>query len=257
MDARDMVIDSGGITLRGKVEVPSGDEAWPLAVLCHGIPSGPPVEGDPGYPALAGMLVRRGLAACYFNFRGTGISGGDFSLAGWVTDLEAVLSEAAEARGPFGGCDPGKVALMGFSGGGAVSIVCAARRGGLRGVATLSAPSDLPRLIPREGLGMFISHARRTGIIRDAGFPPSEDDFYREMVEISPIAEVARLYPTPLLLVHGDGDDMVPVGEAKRLYDTAQEPKELYIVNGGGHKLRHNPEAVGKAVSWIADRLRP
>jgi len=67
---------------------------------------------------------------------------------------------------------------------------------------------------------------------------------------------VGEVSPTPLLIVHGDEDDTVPVEEAYRLYEAAREPKELFIVEGGGHKLRHDAVAMERAVSWLLGRLR-
>lgn len=255
MPERDLVLSSDGIILRGTVVAPPRAGRWPLVVLCHGIPSGVTVEGDPGYGALALRFAERGAGACYFNFRGTGESGGNFSLPGWIRDLMSVLDAAASAAGAFEGCDAYRVALMGFSGGGAVSIICAARRGGLKGVAALSSPADFSRLMSREGMEAFIAHARAIGIIRDPDFPPSEEEYYRGMLECNPVREVGGLAPTPLLLVHGDEDELVPVEEAHRLFAAAAEPKELHIMKGGGHKLRLNPEAVDKALSWVLERL--
>lgn len=37
----------------------------------------------------------------------------------------------------------------------------------------------------------------------------------------------------PLLIVHGDQDNIIPVEEAHRLYDRAIEPKKLLILHGG------------------------
>ena len=256
MQERELALRSGDITLRGKVLLPAPTGTFPLTILCHGIPSGIQVPGDTGYDVLARRLAEGGTGACYFNFRGTGVSDGDFSLAGWVDDLSLVLEEAGKGEGPFQGCDPGRTALMGFSGGGMVSIVCAARRGGLKAVATLASPADHSRLLTRESIGAFVAHARGIGIIRDAAFPDSEEDYYREMAAVRPVQEVGGLSPTPILIVHGDKDDLVAVEEAHRLYRAAREPKELYIVKGGGHKLRHDPEAMGKAISWMLDRLR-
>ncbi len=256
MHERELVLDSGGVTLRGMVILPSSRKGWPLAVLCHGIPSGSaPTPGDPGYEALARRCAEGGAAACYFNFRGTGLSGGDFSLGGWVADLETLLDMAQEAQGAFAGCDPRRIVLMGFSGGGAVSIICAASRVGLAGVVTLSSPAAFTRLITREGMGDFIAHARSIGIIRDPSFPPSQEAYFEEMLSHNPVDFVGRVAPAPLLIVHGDGDDTVPVEEARLLYGAAAEPKELYIARGGGHKLRLNPEAMDKAVAWTLERL--
>ncbi|MBN2025708.1 MAG: alpha/beta fold hydrolase [Actinobacteria bacterium] len=256
MVERELILESGGITLRGTVMLPSQRGEWPLAILCHGIPSGAaPIPGDTGYEALARRCVDAGAAACFFNFRGTGLSEGDFSLGGWSLDLDAVLDYALSAGGAFEGCGSGRIVLMGFSGGGAISIICAARRKGLAGVAALSSPATFSRLLAREGMGDFIAHARAIGIIRDPSYPPSLDRYYEDMLACNPEDYVGRVAPTPLLIVHGDEDDTVPVGEAHRIYEAAGEPKELYIVAGGGHKLRLNEEAMGKAVAWTLDKL--
>ncbi len=256
MATLEFTLDAGGTAIRGKVLVPGGRKKAPLAVLCHGIPSGTPVEGDPGYEALAERFNRNGVAACIFNFRGTGDSDGDFSLPGWIQDLEAVLDAARGAEGAFRDCDPRSIAVMGFSGGGAVSMVCAARTGGLRALASLSAPADFSHLITREGIGGFIAHARSIGIIRDPDYPASEEEYYEGIHACRPVEVVARISPTPILIVHGDGDDTVPVSEARLLYEAAREPKELFIIPGGGHKLRLDPVAMDKAVGWMLERLR-
>jgi len=256
MVARELILDCSGITLRGTVVLPAEHGEWPLAVLCHGIPSGAaPIPGDTGYEALARRCVEGGTAACFFNFRGTGLSEGDFSLGGWSHDLDAVLDAAVSAGGAFEGCGGGRIVLMGFSGGGAISIICAARRRGLAGVAALSSPAAFSRLLTRDGMGDFIAHSRAIGIIRDPSYPPSQDRYYEEMLAYNPVEYVGRVAPTPLLVIHGDEDDTVPVEEAYSLYEAAAEPKELYIVKGGGHKLRLNPEAMDRAVSWTLEKL--
>lgn len=256
VETRDLEINSSGVVLKGKVLLPQARAPVPLVILCHGIPSGEPaLPGDPGYEALAERFLEGGAAACIFNFRGTGESGGDFSLPGWVEDLSRVLEEAAAGRGAFRPCHSGRMALMGFSGGGAVSIVCAARYPGLRALVSVSSPADFAHLITREGIGDFIAHARRIGIIRDPAFPPSEDAYYQGMRACRPVEVVSRVSPTPLLIVHGSEDETVPVSEARLLYEAAREPKELFIVPGGGHRLRHHAEAMEKAVGWLLERL--
>jgi pimeloyl-ACP methyl ester carboxylesterase len=39
----------------------------------------------------------------------------------------------------------------------------------------------------------------------------------------------------PLLIIHGDGDALIPVEEGLALYEAANQPKELIIVEGAGH----------------------
>jgi fermentation-respiration switch protein FrsA (DUF1100 family) len=38
-----------------------------------------------------------------------------------------------------------------------------------------------------------------------------------------------------VLLVHGERDELVPLGQAQRLYEAANEPKRLYVVAGASH----------------------
>lgn len=40
---------------------------------------------------------------------------------------------------------------------------------------------------------------------------------------------------SPLLVIHGELDELIPVEEGIALYDTAGEPKELFLVPGAGH----------------------
>lgn len=39
----------------------------------------------------------------------------------------------------------------------------------------------------------------------------------------------------PVLVIHGDEDNLIPMKEGKALYDAANEPKKLYVVKGAGH----------------------
>jgi hypothetical protein len=46
---------------------------------------------------------------------------------------------------------------------------------------------------------------------------------------------VADIAPTPLQLVHGDQDEIIPAKMSHELYAAAREPKHLHIVAGGRH----------------------
>jgi pimeloyl-ACP methyl ester carboxylesterase len=54
-------------------------------------------------------------------------------------------------------------------------------------------------------------------------------------VPMPPDAAAALISPVPLLIVHGDQDLYFPVDHARRLYEAAREPKELWIEPGFGH----------------------
>jgi alpha-beta hydrolase superfamily lysophospholipase len=48
---------------------------------------------------------------------------------------------------------------------------------------------------------------------------------------------------SPLLVVHGSEDKLIPTTLGKKLYDSAAEPKRFVLVEGGSH---HNTNAVGQ-----------
>ena len=51
----------------------------------------------------------------------------------------------------------------------------------------------------------------------------------------SPERVVSQVAPRPMLVLHAEGDDIVPVRHARRIFAAAQEPKTLHIFPGSGH----------------------
>lgn len=53
--------------------------------------------------------------------------------------------------------------------------------------------------------------------------------------DYSPGEVIDRISPTPLLLIHGTADQVVPYHHSQLLFDQAKEPKLLWTVKGGDH----------------------
>ena len=67
----------------------------------------------------------------------------------------------------------------------------------------------------------------------------------------------AQVSPRPLLLIHGQADTRLPASCSERIYEWAQEPKELVLMPGGGHGLRECKEEVHRLLrDWLTDRLQ-
>lgn len=56
--------------------------------------------------------------------------------------------------------------------------------------------------------------------------------------ELNPISRIGDLN-APLLLISGTDDQHTTMAEAERLFDAARQPKEIWIVPGGGHFNMH------------------
>lgn len=57
--------------------------------------------------------------------------------------------------------------------------------------------------------------------------------------ELNPISRIGDLN-TPCLLISGTDDRHTTVAETQRLFDAARQPKEIWIVPGGGHFNMHS-----------------
>lgn len=214
-------------------------------VLCHGFPTGPRWAESSGrtYPEFADRIAAdAGWAVLAFNFRGTGESEGDFSMAGWANDLRAAVDHLVDQPNVDG------VWLAGFRTGGALAFWVAAGDDRVRGVATFGAPADFDDWAsePRR----FLETARSLGVVRTPGYPGDFATWSQELKTIRAIDVVDQLAPRPVMIVHGTIDDVVPLADARVLADSA-EGSELRIITGAGHRLRHDPRAVAVLLGWL------
>lgn len=240
-------IDSGGLRLASHFARPPGFARVPGLVLCHGFPQGPRggQSSASTYPELAERLAREcGWAILTFNFRGTGTSGGEFSLDGWLADLRAAVDVLEERP------DVGAVWLAGSSTGGALAICHGADDERVRGVVTLAAPASFSEWAANPT--RLLADSRGLGIIKDAGFPPDPLAWGEIFSTVSPLASAARLAPRQLLLIHGDQDEVVPLADGRALYEAAYGNSDLRVVVGAGHRLRHDPRAVAVLIGWLS-----
>jgi putative redox protein len=182
------------------------------------------------------------------NFRGTGTSQGQFSLAGWLADLQASIARLlAEASVEA-------VWLCGFGAGGGLALCAAAGDDGVRGVASFSAPADFADWAGDPN--RLLALARTSGAVRGRDDPADFASWSRDLVEIRPSALVDRIPPRPLLIVHGVNDEVVPVLDSRVLAEAADQDVELRILQGAGHLLRHDPRAIAILLGWL-DRQVP
>jgi uncharacterized protein len=241
---------SGNLTLARYLARPAGRQGpLPGVILCHGFPIGPldARQSAGTFPELIDRMANElGWAAMTFNFRGCGNSEGDFSLQGWVDDLRAAIDYLIEESGPTG------IWLVGTNTGGSVVTCVAADDPRVRGAALLSPRADFDDWAaqPRR----FLEHAREIGAIRTPSFPPSFDEWARELRRFRPVDAAHRLAPRPLLVMHGDDDDDVPTVDARQLAE-AHGAAELRLIPGAGHRLRLDPRAIAVLLGWL-DRQR-
>jgi uncharacterized protein len=225
---------------------------YPAVILCHGVPSGNIDPTDPGYPFLAETIANAGFAVYTFRFRGSGTSEGNFDILGWTHDLKAALDYFWDLPE----IDNNHISVAGFSAGAAVAIYVSAEDKRISAVAACACPADFNHITAPGNASQALARFRKIGIIREKNFPPSTEEWVNHFRRVNALNSVADIAPRPLLLLHAEGDPVVPVESSQRLYDRAGEPKQIIILDGCEHRLRRNEIAVLTLINWLKAHLK-
>ena len=171
-------------------------------------------------------------------------------MSGWLRDLRAVIDYLWQQPE----VDRKQLVLVGNSAGAAVSVCTAANDKRIAAVAACACPAELS-FIGKDAVPT-IEYFRRIGIIRDPDFPTSIEKWLDGFKEAAAIRDIAKIAPRPLLIVHGTADDVVKVANARDLFQAAAEPKKLVLIEGAGHRLRREEQAVQAVIDWLKDNFK-
>lgn len=163
------------------------------------------------------------------DYRGYGNSEGKPTLAGVQDDLNSAMKYLLQRKD----IDTERIVILAQSLGGALAIYNVAHspyRKKIKALISESAFSDY-RSLTREKLASF-------WLSWPLQWPLSfliDNDY-------SPLQAVSHISPIPLLIIHGDKDNVVPLAHGRILFDAAAQPREMWVVSNGGHieAFRHN-----------------
>ena len=181
--------------------------------------------GDRAERFLALMQNGDGLLA--LSYRGYGGSTGAPTEAGLLLDANAAY-DAALAKG----YRPERIVVVGESLGTGVGVALAARRvvGGLALEAPFSSAVDVARalywMFPVDLLML---------------------DQFRSDLRIADVK-------APVLIMHGEGDNVVPIVFDEKLFELAREPKEFVRVSDARHLMLAEPRVLAQFFEWVERR---
>ena len=219
-------------------------------ILCHGMDSN---KNSEKLILLARELADRGILALRFDFAYVGESSGkfeDLTYSGEVEDLKAAYDTVGDRR-------PGKTAVLGSSMGGTVALLFAAAEPAVAALVTVAAPVH-PENFPKTLLsaaqlqdwrerGFTIFNGRRLNVS------------LLEDLERLNVFEAARRVTCPVLILHGDADEVVPVKEAYELHECLSGAKRLSILHGTDHRFSDPVlmrRAIDEALEWLTTHVR-
>jgi pimeloyl-ACP methyl ester carboxylesterase len=205
-------------------------EAAAGVVILHGAGSRKESHFD-----FARVCAASGLAALAFDARGHGES--ERPMDGRALDDVARMADVLRSRG---GVD--RIALRGSSMGGYLAL--AGAREARAGAVVAICPA------PALGLATAVRAQRFP-------FPADRNALVALLKENDETAAIADLDArgVPVLLMHADGDEVLPAGLSRALHAAAPSSK-LVVVPGGHHRsIQHDAELQGESARFMARAL--
>jgi len=162
--------------------------------------------------------------------------------------------------------DPGRIAVLGFSRGGIVSLQIASQDPSIKAAVAYYALADFEQWLdfdqypfPKSLLFRWV----RKRLVKEVGAASWEEALLR-FRETSPIHFAARIQ-APVLLIHGEKDRTFPVEQARRLYGalkSAGKGSELLIIPEAGHVFNFIDKEKGtfaweKTILFLNQHLLP
>lgn len=215
-----------GTALWAYVTARPGQGPRPTVIFPHG---GPESRDSYGYDSFVQFLASRGYVVVQPDFRGGAGFGRAFAAAGyhqWGKLMQSDVTDATLHLIDAGVADPHKICIVGGSYGGYAALAGATLTPSLyRCAVSIAGVSDLPEAVSAE-----VSNGGRIGSIYQywtisIGNPNTDHD---ALEQVSP-RHMASANTPPVLLIHGEDDDIVPIHQSEMM-QTA--------LNGLGHPTR-------------------
>ena len=168
---------------------------------------------------IAGLNRRLGVGILIIDYRGYGLSEGSPTEQGTYLDAEAAIAHALSRPD----VDPERVVLFGRSLGCAVAAEMAVRHDVY--AVVLESPFTSVSAMARQAYSFLPGLGLLTGNMYDT------------------LDKAARI-DAPVMVLHGDSDEIVPFDMGREVFGAAPEPKRFYRIRGAGH---NDTYAVGGA----------
>ena len=231
-------------------------ERAPAIVMFHGF-TGHKSEAHRFFIHVARALCNAGYIVLRFDFRGSGDSDGEFedmTLPGEVSDA----ARAVDFISDLDAVNPEKIGVIGLSMGGRVAAILASKDKRIKFVVLYSAALTplKEKFLKDLGKEKLEKLARGEAVHIGNGWYLKKAFF--ETIDSPVPLEVLDKIEVPVLIIHGDSDNVVPLDGAKKGYEILKNlnsKNELYIIKGGDHvftKKEHTQEVVEKTLDWLS-----
>lgn len=216
-------------------------------VLFHGLGA-----GKANFLSTALPLLRAGYNVFVFDFRAHGGSGGQLTSFG---DLERYDAAAAidwvrekkpeQSKAVFGlGASMGAAALVAAVSSDDLS------RGKLTAIAVLGTYDSFPAVA--DAVASHDMPWPLGPLTRWIGLPLASVHVGRDLNAFRPAEMIAQVWPTPVLIVHGSSDEIIPFSCGERLFEAAVIPKRhLWVPLASHNAVLDDPSVISNVIQFF------
>lgn len=217
-----------------------------IIIVCHGFTGGK--EGGGKALVMAEELGKRGFSSLLFDFSGCGESEGSFSdisLTGHINDVKCFVGHCLELGFKT-------IITVGRSFGGTAVLCHGGSDQRVAGVSSWSAPADPYSLFSARLKNVLLPENGLVPISGQGGTVFVKKCFFEDLRRHNVPACASLISPRPLLVVHGETDDVVPLPNAENIYNVAGDPKTIRIISGADHQFNGHYQEVWEAFfNWL------
>lgn len=238
--------NSGGYRLLGTLYLAQGEGPKPTALILHGMPG---IEKNCD---IALALRESGWNSLIFHYRGCWGSEGVYDFPSIPADVSAAMDYLSSGTHETVDVTQG-FTLIGHSMGGWAAVLAAAEDKRVRQAVVYGAVCD-----PRQFTWTTeIIEANYTPWLPGYDAEAFLADWAALDASMTPTEQVKRISPRPLLIIHGDNDEVIPVFQADGLYRNAdQSVTKLVIHPEAGHSFQwQRPWLIETIWQWLQDRV--
>jgi uncharacterized protein len=236
-----------GVELAAHLYLPDVEGDWsPAIIQCHGFGSRKENHSDFGQQAAAA-----GFVTLIMDLRGHGESEGelDANIFNDVAAAQQYLHTRPEVN-------PMSIAIRGSSLGGWLAIHTAAHLRDLSPVVAYCPANELTLTLLMEEVAL-VQRGHTSPMVPENPPRVNVNSMTQLLYQLNTLKAARRIHPRPFLLVHSEGDEVIPAHMSQRLYDTVEEPRTLWLLPGGDHRsAQHDPQTNERMLAWV-DLVRP
>lgn len=200
-------------------------------------------------------FAEAGFMALRFDFSGNGQSEGEFAQSTYTKQISEmkIACDFISSRGTS------RIGLVGHSMGAVIALLAAVEMKSAKAVCTIAGRlsgmnamrflnKDQQGKLDQTGQVVFSSRGRQLMLTQD---------FFSDAGRFDLPALVSRL-KIPLLIVHGDRDEIIPVDEAYSAHEPNSEKTDMAIISGADHMFsnkNHRESVSRQIVTWFENQF--